>query len=291
VEVNVNYLNFDGSEYHCAFVRDITARKRAAEALERKARELAASNAELEQFAYAASHDLQEPLRMIASYTQLLARRYRGKLDGDADDFMRFIVEGAERMQTLIRDLLAYSRAGRAAQTPARVDLQDCIHASLANLRAMLEESAAAVEVGLLPEFVGQRSQLIQLFQNLIGNALKYHGADPPRVHVSAERRGREWLFSVRDNGIGIDPQYREQVFDLFRRLHSRNEYAGTGIGLAICKKIVESHGGRIWVESEPDRGSAFYFTLPAESSTAAPVRQSADSAVRMEDAAPPDAR
>jgi PAS domain S-box-containing protein len=291
VEVNVNYLNFDGSEYHCAFVRDITARKRAAEALERKARELAASNAELEQFAYAASHDLQEPLRMIASYAQLLARRYRGKLDGDADEFIRFIVEGAERMQTLIRDLLAYSRAGRASQTPARVDLQDCAQVSLANLRAMLEESAAAVEIRPLPELVGQRSQLIQLFQNLIGNALKYHGADPPRVHVSAERRGSEWLFSVRDNGIGIDPQYREQVFDLFRRLHSRNEYAGTGIGLAICKKIVESHGGRIWVESEPGCGATFHFTLPAETSTAAPALQSADSATRVEGAAPPDAR
>jgi PAS domain S-box-containing protein len=245
--------------------RDITERKHAAEALERKAKELAASNTELEQFAYAASHDLQEPLRMIAGYTQLLGRRYRGKLDREADEFIQFTIEGAERMGTLIRDLLAYSRAGRTSLTPERVDLGDCVQASLANLRVMLEENAAAVEVSPLPELVGQRAQLIQLFQNLIGNAVKYHGTEPPRVRVSAERRGEDWLFEVRDNGIGIDPQYADQVFDLFRRLHGRGEYSGTGIGLAICKKIVEGQGGRIWVESQPGEGATFQFTLPAD--------------------------
>ena len=292
VEVRVNYLNFDGKEYHCAFVRDITARKRAAEALEQKAKELGASNAELEQFACAASHDLQEPLRMIAGYAQLLARRYQGKLDGEADEFIRFIIEGAERMQTLIRDLLAYSRAGRTTLAPGLVDMEDCAHASLANLRAVLEENGAAVELGPLPEIRGQRSQLIQLFQNLIGNALKYHAGEPPRVRVWAERRDNEWHFTVRDNGIGIDPRYREQVFDLFRRLHGRNEYSGTGIGLAICKRIVECHGGRIWVGSEPGPGATFHFTLPAESGSAAPVRQAAEGvACREHPAAPPDGR
>lgn len=292
IEVNANYLNFDGKEYYCAFVRDITARKRVAEALERQAKELIASNAELEHFAHAASHDLQEPLRMIAGYTQLLARRYRGKLDSEADEFIRFIVEGAERMQALIRDLLAYSRAGRTSLALDLVDVEDCAHASLANLGAVLEENAAAVELGPLPEIRGQRSQLIQLFQNLIGNAVKYHADEPPRVRVSSELRGNEWLFTVRDNGIGIDPQYREQVFELFRRLHSRSEYSGTGIGLAICKKIVENHGGRIWVDSEPGRGASFHFTLPAEGSTATAARQGADEASRGEHlAAPPDAR
>jgi PAS domain S-box-containing protein len=256
--------------------RDITGRKRAAEALEQKAKELAASNAELEQFVYAASHDLQEPLRMIAGFTQLLSRRYQGKFDGDADEFMRFIVEGAERMQTLIRDLLAYSRAGRTSLNAERVDLRECVAASLANLRATLEENGADVEVSPLPEYVGRRSQLIQLFQNLIGNAVKYHGVEPPRVRVSAERQGGEWLFAVQDNGIGIDPQYAGQVFELFRRLHGRNEYSGTGIGLAICKKIVEGHGGRIWVDSQPGQGATFRFTLPHEDGPAADTLESA---------------
>lgn len=247
------------------FISDITERKHAEQELDRKARELAASNAELEQFAYAASHDLQEPLRMIAGYTQLLVRRYRGKLDSDADEFMRFTIEGTERLQTLIRDLLSYSRVGRTALTSERIGLDECARASLDNLRAALEENTASVEIGPLPTVQGQRSQLIQLFQNLIGNAVKYHGEDPPQVRISAERCGDEWLFAVQDNGIGIDPRFHEQVFELLRRLHSRSEYSGTGIGLAICKKIVENHGGRIWVESEAGRGATFWFTLPVE--------------------------
>ena len=246
------------------FISDISERKQAEEELERKAKELAASNAELEQFAYAASHDLQEPLRMISGYTQLLARRYRGKLDSEADEFMRFTIEGTERLQALIRDLLSFSRVGREALTLERVNLEECARTSLTNLQAAVEETAAQVELTPLPVVQGQRSQLIQLFQNLIGNAVKYHGDDPPRVRVSAEKRGGEWLFAVQDNGIGIAPEFRDQVFEIFRRLHGRSQYSGTGIGLAICKKIVESHGGRIWVESEDGRGATFHFTLPA---------------------------
>lgn len=225
---------------------------------------------------------------MIAGYSQLLARRYRGKLDSDADEFIQFIVDGAGRMRTLIRDLLAYSRAGRTSHTPEAVALQDCAEASLANLRTMLEENGAAVELGPLPQIRGQRSQLIQLFQNLIGNAVKYHGDEPPRVQVAAEQRGGEWLFTVRDNGIGIEAQYREQVFDLFRRLHGRAEYSGTGIGLAICKKIVESLGGQIWVDSEPGGGSAFRFTLPLETNPLAEVRQRAEGTAPKGNMAPP---
>ncbi|MEX2303837.1 MAG: ATP-binding protein, partial [Bryobacterales bacterium] len=189
---------------------------------------------------------------------------YRGKLDSEADEFMRFTIEGAERLQALIRDLLSYSRVGREAPTPEAVNLEECARTSLTNLQAAVEESAAQVELTPLPVVQGQRAQLIQLFQNLIGNAVKYHGDDAPRVRVSAEKRGGEWLLTVRDNGIGIDPEFRDQVFEIFRRLHGRSQYSGTGIGLAICKKIVESHGGRIWVESEAGRGATFQFTLPA---------------------------
>jgi PAS domain S-box-containing protein len=250
------------------FISDITERKHAEQELDNKARDLAASNAELEHFAYAASHDLQEPLRMIAGYTQLLARRYRGKLDNDADQFLQYTIEGTERLQALIRDLLSYSRVGRGDADHEPVDLEECAQASLANLQAAIGENGAQVELEPLPVVRGRRSQLIQLFQNLIGNAVKYRRDDPPLVRVSAERRGDEWLFAVRDNGIGIGPEYRDQVFELFRRLHGRSQYSGTGIGLAICKKIVESHGGRIWVGSEAGPGTTFEFTLPAELST-----------------------
>lgn len=251
------------------FITDISERKSVEQALERKARELAASNAELEQFAYAASHDLQEPLRMISGYAQLLARRYHDKLDKDAEEFIHFITDGVERMQRLIHDLLAYSRAGRSPQSSQSVELSECVRDSLANLRKTVEENQARVEIDSLPRLTGQRSQFVQLFQNLIGNAVKYHGDQPPTVRVTAERREQDWLFGVRDNGIGIDPQYQQQVFELFHRLHGRKEYSGTGIGLAICKKIVESHGGTIWVDSQPGQGATFWFTLPDGDSAA----------------------
>jgi len=238
----------------------------ARQALEESVMELARSNSDLQQFAYVASHDLQEPLRMVASYTQLLAKRYKGKLDADADEFIAYAVDGANRMQRLIQDLLAYSRVDTQGQVFEPVSVEALAGYALDNVRAAVEESRAVVTHDPLPTVMADERQLLQLLQNLLSNALKFRGEQPPRVHVSAERRGGEWLFSVRDNGIGIDPQYAERIFAVFQRLHTIAEYPGTGIGLAICKKIVERHGGRIWVESQPGTGSTFYFTLPSRS-------------------------
>ena len=246
-------------------VRERTAQlEEANAALARQAEELAHSNAELEQFAYVASHDLQEPLRMVGSFTQLLAKRYQGKLGPDADDFIGYVVEGAVRMQQLINDLLTYSRVGRTGKAFTPTDCSEVVASVCANLRKSIEDSGAAVTTDPLPTVPAEPSQVLQLFQNLIGNAIKFHKDDePPQVHVGARRQGDEWLFWVRDNGIGIEPQCAQRIFLVFQRLHNRKEYPGTGIGLAICKKVVERHGGRIWVESEPGRGSVFYFTLP----------------------------
>jgi PAS domain S-box-containing protein len=244
--------------------RDVTARKRA-EALTRQTEELARSNADLEQFAYVASHDLQEPLRMVTGYCDLLQRRYKGKLDSDADDFITFAVEGARRMQELVRGLLAYSRVGPQGQTLEVVDATSAFERAVANLSLAVKESGGTVSHGRLPALRADSSQLEHVFQNLIGNAIKFRGDEPPRVHVRAARKADMWLFSVKDNGIGIDPRYEEKVFAIFQRLHGRGKYPGTGLGLAICKKIIERHGGHIWFESEPGKGTTFYFTLPAE--------------------------
>ena len=241
---------------------DITERKQAEEKLKQITSEMQRSNTELEQFAYVISHDLQEPLRMVSSYTQLLGRRYHGKLDADADEFITYAVDGANRMQALLQDLLDYSRVGTRGKPFKLTCCKDVLEQVMANLKIAIEESEALVSHGPLPTIMADEGQLIQLLQNLIGNAVKFHGQEPPRVHVSAERKYNVWVFSVRDNGIGIDSQHAQGIFEIFRRLHTREEYPGTGMGLAICKKIVERHDGRIWVQSQPGEGSTFYFTI-----------------------------
>jgi light-regulated signal transduction histidine kinase (bacteriophytochrome) len=224
--------------------------------------DLKRSNAELEQFAYSASHDLQEPLRMIASYTQIMEEDYKGKLDADADQYIAFTVEGAKRMQTLIDDLLAYSRVGTRGEPFIPTSMDSVLSKAIANLQVAIEESHAVVTHDQLPTVLGDESQLIQLLQNLLGNAIKFRGDDAPVIHVGVEETKDGWVFSVHDNGIGIDMKNAERIFTVFQRLHARDEYPGTGIGLAIVKKIVERHGGRIWVESALAQGSTFYFTL-----------------------------
>ena len=231
----------------------------------RQATELTRSNTELEQFAYVASHDLQEPLRMITGYTNLLAKRYRGKLDQDADEFMAFAVNGAKRMHVLIHDLLTYSRLGTNAKALTRTNCEETLAQTLASLQMAIKESGATITHDDLPTVLADETQMGQLFQNLLGNAIKYRGANPPEIHVGCKKEAHWWLFSVKDNGIGIDPQYSERIFVIFQRLHTCDEYSGTGIGLAICKKIVERHGGKIWVESELAQGTTCYFRLPVE--------------------------
>ncbi|HZJ49807.1 MAG TPA: PAS domain S-box protein [Actinomycetota bacterium] len=246
-----------------AAIRDITARRMSDARLLEKVKELNRSNEELEQFAYIASHDLQEPLRMVASYTELLSRRYKGKLDSEADEFIAFAVDGASRMHRLIQDLLSYSLVGTKETTLLDASSEDAFKKALGHLRGTIEESGAVMTHDPLPTVLADKVQLIQVFQNLVGNAIKYQNPGVPRVHISAAKDWEEnWVFSVQDNGLGIDPQYFDRIFGVFQRLHKRDEFAGTGIGLAICKKIVERHGGSIWVESQPEQGSTFRFAL-----------------------------
>jgi len=253
-------------QYEIALFDDITERKKAEAALREAHEELKRSNGELEQFAYVASHDLQEPLRMVSSYTQLLMRRYGDKLDGDAREFTAFIVDGATRMKQLIEDLLAYSRVGTRDRNFKPAEAESSLRRALTNLRAAIQDSGATVTQDKLPTIPCDEVQLAQLFQNLIGNALKFRKPDAaPAVHVGAADQGAEWEFTVRDNGIGIEPQYFERIFMVFQRLHDKGEYPGTGIGLAIVKKVVERHGGRIWVQSQPGAGTTFHFTMPKE--------------------------
>jgi signal transduction histidine kinase len=231
--------------------------------LEEAVAELRHSNKELEQFAYVASHDLQEPLRMVASYTQLLARRYKGRLDDKADLYIHYAVDGAKRMQRLITDLLAFSRVGTRGKTPLPTDCNAVLEEVLHSISARIVESGAEITAGDLPAVLADRSQLFQVFLNLITNAIKFSGADPPRIKIDAARQDEMWKIAVSDNGIGIDPQFQERIFVIFQRLHERGRYPGTGIGLAIVKKIVERHGGRVSVDSTPGQGARFSFSLP----------------------------
>lgn len=262
VEIAVNYIQFGNKEYNCAFARDITRRKLLDDQLRMKNEDLERSNAELEQFAYVASHDLQEPLRKVASYMELITDRYRDQLDRDGIEFIDYAVDGARRMKIMIDDLLTYSRVGRRGGNFVPIDMMDVMHHVLDDLELAIRDNDAVVSYDALPVVTADNSQLQQLFRNLIGNALKYRGADPPEIHISAQRRERAWQFSVKDNGIGIEPRFFERIFHIFQRLHPRGQFNGTGIGLAVCKKIVERHGGTIGVESAPAQGSTFSFTI-----------------------------
>jgi PAS domain S-box-containing protein len=257
VEIGLSPVRRESGTHVLASIVDITQRKRVEDELRR-------SNEELERFAYVASHDLQEPLRMVGSYVQLLGKRYRGKLDADADDFIGYALEGALRMQRLIEELLAYSRVGTRGAEPVPTDAGAAVAGALRSLKLAIEEAGATVTVEPLPTVLANPGQLEQVFLNLLSNALKFRGSAPPAIHVSAERHDRVWELRVRDNGLGIDPQYFDRIFVIFQRLHARDDYPGTGMGLAIAKKIVERHGGRISVESTPGEGATFSFTLPA---------------------------
>jgi PAS domain S-box-containing protein len=246
-----------------AAIRNISVRKAAEQQLREAVDELKRSNEELGQFAYIASHDLQEPLRMIASYTQLLSKRYKGRLDQDADEFIAYAVDGANRMQRLIEDLLTFSRVATTGNPLLETSSEFAFEQALQNLHWAIKDSGALVTHGPLPMVLADEMQLVQLFQNLIGNGVKYQGPGTPTVHVSASKHtSTEWKFAVTDNGLGIDPQYFERIFGMFQRLYKRDEFSGTGVGLAICKKIMERHGGALWVESELGHGSKFNFTL-----------------------------
>ena len=244
--------------------QDITGRKLAEEKLQRTLENLERSNLELEQFAYISSHDLQEPLRKIANFADMLAHQYQGRLDERAERYFGYITDGAKRMQTLINDLLSYSRVGRAEMPLTPASLEEILQGTISDLQALIRESGAAISHDPLPILQVNPHQMGRLLQNLIINGIKFHDHQSPRIHLAARQEGQEWVISVRDNGIGFDRQYAEGIFKVFKRLHAKEQYPGTGIGLAICKKIVERHGGRIWAESEPGRGSTFYFTIPA---------------------------
>ena len=264
LEISLSHIETVSGLLVMAFVSDITLRRQAEENLKTANAELARSNRDLEMFASVVSHDLQEPLKTITGYTELLAHKYREKLDQQAENYIHFIVDGSEHLQMLIDDLLAYSRIGTRTRPLATVQMNAVLNRALDSLARSLEESGARVEREELPEVKGDGVQLLELFQNLIGNAVKFRKKELPlRIRVSAERKGNDWVFGVHDNGIGIAPRFFDRIFEVFRRLHTRQEYEGSGMGLAICRKIAERHGGRIWVESSPGEGSSFFFTLP----------------------------
>lgn len=244
-------------------IEDITERRRREKELKKLSDELARSNTDLKDFAYVASHDLKKPLQSIEGFVKLLGRRYKGKLDAKADEFIEYIGSGVKRMQMLIKDLLEYSQIGAKGKKFKPTDCSGVVEKAVGNLQVAIEERNAVVTYDELPTVMIDTPQMISLFQNLIDNAIKFCGKEAPRIHISAERKGDEWVFSIRDNGIGIDPNDSERIFEMFQRLHGRTDYPGTGIGLALCKRIIEGHGGRIWVESKTGKGSTFYFTMP----------------------------
>jgi PAS domain S-box-containing protein len=269
VDITAHAINFEDHRARMVVVNDITERNKFETQLRhlntdlaKRANELAASNAELERFAYIASHDLQEPLRMVSSFLQLLQKKYKGQLDSKADQYIHYAVDGAERMKALIMDLLEYSRVGTAKEGFDMVDTSIVVQEVGDIFREKIIAARASVDIGPLPVIWGDRVQLTQLFQNLISNALKYHGDQAPVIHIRAKEEPGCWQFSIEDNGIGINEQFFDKIFIIFQRLHNKSDYSGTGIGLAICKKIVERHGGRIWVKSTEKKGSTFYFTI-----------------------------
>jgi PAS domain S-box-containing protein len=269
VEITAHPIHYEGRSARIVVVNDVTEQKRSEELLRhlnedlnKRASELTASNAELERFAYIASHDLQEPLRMVSSFLQLLQKKYKGQLDEKADQYIHYAVDGAERMKALIMDLLEYSRVGTGKESFGPVDTAAILSEVGEIFREKIIAARARIEIGRLPGVWGDKVQLTQLFQNMVGNALKYHSDRPPLIRIGVKEEAGYWEFFIADNGIGIDPQFFDKIFIIFQRLHNKSDYSGTGIGLAICKKIVERHGGRIWVESTPGEGSTFYFTI-----------------------------
>jgi light-regulated signal transduction histidine kinase (bacteriophytochrome) len=266
VEISLSPINFQGRACAIAVVRDVTELRRLSRELKQNNAELKRSNEDLEHFAYVASHDLQEPLRMVGGYTQLLARRYGDKLDDDAREYIHYAVDGVKRMQTLISDLLTYSRLSSRSKPFSQVDLNHIARLTLSHLEPTISEHQAVIEVDRLPEVFGDPIQLAQVLQNLLSNAIKFHQKDvPPHIHIKGQVEGRTAFLSVEDNGIGIDAAYLDKIFVIFQRLHTRDQYPGTGIGLAICKKIIERHGGTIHVTSHPGRGTTFHITLPTK--------------------------
>lgn len=264
LDLAVSEFRMGDERFFTGIVRDISERKRVEIELREIADELTRSNLDLQHFAYVASHDLQEPLRAVVGCVQILQKRYTGHLDARAHELVNHAVDGVRRMQTLIDDLLAYSRVGTRGKSFGKTDCHAVLQVALANLAAAIEESDAIITNDRLPTVDADEAQLTQVFQNLLSNAIKFRGEDQPRIHVGAQPQRGGWIFSIQDNGIGIEPEYFERIFVIFQRLHTRNDYPGTGIGLAICKKIVERHGGRMWVESEPGKRTTFFFNMPA---------------------------
>jgi PAS domain S-box-containing protein len=268
VDVYSGTITVSGKKLLYSIIHDITERKQIENELNKTMQNLQRSNSELEQFAYVASHDLQEPLRMVSSFLQLLQRRYAGQLDSNADEFIEYAVDGAKRMQELIQDLLEYSRVTTKGKEFKEIKMEETIDKVLMDLKMSIDEHNVNITQDTMPIVTADDSQMIQLLQNLIGNAIKYRSEENPQIHISAEKEDKQWLFAVKDNGIGIDSKYTEKIFTIFQRLHSNDKYDGTGIGLAISKSIVERHGGNIWIESEPNKGSTFYFTIPETKKT-----------------------